>query len=334
MKRNIILICLLVLILPIFSNNKKKDGWPLLKGPYLGQKPPGMIPELFAPGIISTGYHDGCITFSPDGTELFYHFGGLDRMVILQMKRVNNRWTAPCVASFSGKYRDGEPHFSYDGNKILFRSTRPLEGNGEPRASTDIWIVEREGKGWGEPINPGPPINSEKNDLYPTISRSGDLYFASNRDEGWDIYISKHTEGRFAKPEKLGDAINSEFGDWDAFLAPDESYIIFGSNGRSDGFGESDLYISFRKEDGTWTKSRNMGPQINTQHREVDPVVSPDGKFIFFRSNRRIHKSYSETPLTYYEVIKILDSPGNGEGDIYWVDAKIIEEIKLKELDN
>ncbi|UCE08128.1 MAG: PD40 domain-containing protein, partial [bacterium] len=262
--------------------------------------------------------------------ELFYHFGGLGRMVILHMKQENNRWMAPQVASFSGKFRDGEPHFSSDGNKIVYRSNRPPGGRGEPEKYTDIWIVERTETGWGEPQNPGPPVNSEKNDLYPTLSRSGDLYFASDRDGGWDIYYSKNVNGRYTNPEKLSNAINSEFGDWDAYLAPDESYIIFGSNGRSDGFGESDLYISFRKEDGTWTKSKNMGGQINTIYREVDPVVSADGKYIFFRSNRRIHKSYSKTPLTYNEIIKILDSPGNGEGDIYWVDARIVNQLKPK----
>ena len=332
MKCNYILNGFISLFILLFTFCQKEGIFPVLKGAYLGQKPPGMTPEIFAPGIISTGYHDGCITFSPDGRELFYHFGGLGRMAILCMKQEDKRWTAPQVASFSGKYRDGEPHFSNDGNKLLFRSNRPLEGKGEPMESTDIWIVERSEDGWGEPRNPGPIINSQKDDLYPTITKSGDLYFASNRDGGWDIYIAKYANGRYAKPVKLSNAINSEFGDWDAFLAPDESYIIFGSNGRSDGLGESDLYISFRKEDGTWTKSKNMGSQINTFYREVDPSVSPDGKYIFFRSNRRIHKSYSETSLTYDEITKILNSPGNGEADIYWVDAKMIENLKPEEL--
>jgi hypothetical protein len=163
------------------------------------------------------------------------------------------------------------------------------------------------------------------------ITKSGDLYFATDRDGGWDIYTSKYVEGRYAQPKKLSNAINTEFGDWDAFRAPDESYIIFGSNGRSDGLGESDLYISFRRKDGTWTNSKNMGSQINTLFREVDPCVSPDGKYFFFRSNRRIQKSYSETPLTYDEIKKMLDSPGNGEADIYWVDAKVIENLKAEE---
>jgi Tol biopolymer transport system component len=320
------------LFILLFASCQHESNFPVLKGPYLGQKPPGITPEIFAPGIISTGYHDGCITFSSDGKELFYHFGRHGRMVILYMKQESGRWIAPQVASFSGKYRDGEPHFSYDGNKLLFRSTRPLEGRGEPMEHTDNWIVERTETGWGEPKNLGPILNSEKNDLYPTLSKSGDLYFASNRDEGWDIYISKYEKGEYASPIKLSNAINSEFGDWDAYLAPDESYMLFGSNGRSDGYGESDLYISFKKEDGTWTKSENMGSPINTFYREVDPVVSPDGKYIFFRSNRRIHESYSETTLTYDEFIKIINSPGNGEADIYWVNAKIIENFKPEEL--
>ncbi len=324
---------LVILLMPfIILSCEKKDNFPVLKGDYLGQNPPGLTPEIFAPGIISTGYHDGCITFSPDGNELFYHFGGHGRMVILHMKQENGRWTMPQVASFSGQYRDGEPHFSHDGNKLLFRSTRPLDGKGEPMEYVDNWIVERSETGWGEPKNLGRPINSEKNDLYPMLSRTGDLYFASDRDGGWDIYVSKFEDGEYAEPRKLSDAINSEFGDWDAYLAPDESYLLFGSNGRSDGFGESDLFISFRKKDGTWTKSKNMGSQINTFYREVDPVVSPDGKYIFFRSNRRIHESYSETPITYDELLRIFDSPGNGEGDIYWVDAKVIEALKPNEL--
>ena len=125
MKQKAIFVGIAILLVLIFSTCTRQSDFPVLKGAYLGQKPPGMTPEIFAPGIISTGHHDGSITFSSDGKELFYHFGGLGRMVILFMKQEGDRWTAPQVAPFSGKYRDGEPHFSHDGNKLLFRSTRP-----------------------------------------------------------------------------------------------------------------------------------------------------------------------------------------------------------------
>ena len=93
-----------------------------------------------------------------------------------------------------------------------------------------------------------------------------------------------------------------------------------------------DLYISFKKNDGSWTKAKNMGEPINSSASEICPGVSPDGKYFFFTSYRTIHKNYSEIPLTYEEKIRILNSPGNGLGDIYWVDARIIEKIKPKEL--
>ncbi len=54
--------------------NEKNDSndFPILMGPYLGQTPPGATPELFAPGIISYGFHELRITFSPDGNRVFF----------------------------------------------------------------------------------------------------------------------------------------------------------------------------------------------------------------------------------------------------------------------
>lgn len=332
MKQKAIFIGIVILIGLIFTNCTRQSDFPVLKGPYLGQKPPGMTTEIFAPCIISSRYHDGCITFSPNQRELFYHFGGTAHLVILQMKQEYGRWTAPQIASFSGRYRDGEPHISYDGKRLVFRSNRPLDEKGEPMEYTDIWMTEKNENGWSAPRNLGLIVNSEKDDLYPTISTSGDLYFASNRDGGWDIYVSRFINHRFTEPEKLSEAINSEYGAWDACVAPDNNYIIFCSTGRQDGLGRSDLYISFKKDDDTWTKSINIGNRVNSSYNEVDPVISPDGKYIFFRSNRIIRKPNLETSLTYYELLKKLNAPGNGDEDIYWVDAKIIEDLKPDEL--
>jgi hypothetical protein len=55
-------ICFLLIF--IIQNIGANDNWPTLKGPYLGQKPPGMIPEIFAPDIISTAEHEGSSGFS------------------------------------------------------------------------------------------------------------------------------------------------------------------------------------------------------------------------------------------------------------------------------
>jgi hypothetical protein len=129
--------------------------------------------------------------------------------------------------------------------------------------------------------------------------------------------------------EKLGDSINTEeFYEEDLFIAPDESYLMFCR--RDDGFGSWDIFISFRKEDGSWTKAKNMGEPINTSASEVYPFVTSDGKYLFFSSRRTTHKNFSATPLTYEEKIRILNSPGNGNQDIYWVSAQIIGDMQQK----
>jgi Tol biopolymer transport system component len=292
-----------------------------------------LLPELFAPGIITTGLHEGCAFFSPDGEEFYFHKRAVDRVVIVCTIIENGRWTPPRVAPFSGRYSDGEPHLSYDGQILAFSSNRPISGTGEPLPYINLWAAERSSSGWGEPKPFDPPINTESNNLHPTFSSSGNLFFASNRDGEYDIYISRFMDGKYGEPEKLSDAVNSPFGDADAYLAPDGSCLVFCSWGREDCLGDSDMYISFRKKDGTWTTAKNMGEKINTEFREVDPVITFDGKYLFFRSNRRIHKPYSEIPITYEDIIDMMNCPGNGSGDIYWVDAQIIEDLKPEGID-
>jgi Tol biopolymer transport system component len=337
LKTRIIIFSFLILVLVIgwlpHEKQASQEDLPPLKGPYLGQKPPGMIPEIFAPGTVSTSYDECMAFFTPDGKEFYFMLWGAPHGVILFTKEVNNRWTNPQVASFSGKYH-GKFSLSPDGNKIVFSSNRPLDGRGEPIDSYYSWIVERTDTGWSKPKNLGPQINLEKTySAYPSLSKNGNLYFFSNREGGMgkaDIWLSKFVDGRYSEPENLGKSINTKVYEVDPFIASDESYIIFCR--RDDEFGRFDLFISFRKADGSWTKSKNMGEKINSSASEICPSVSPDGKYLFFASDRRKHKPFSEVPITYEEKIKILNSPGNGSYDIYWVDAKVIANLKPKEI--
>ncbi len=335
LKSKILIFVLLVLFvlvgwLPQEKRSSNED-FPVLKGPYLGQKPPGMKPEIFAPGIVSTGY-DECMAFStPDGKELYFWLYGSPHSVILFMKEEKGRWTKPQVAPFSGKY-SAKCSLSPDGNKIIISMGSPLDGKGEPKDNWQIWIAERTDAGWSEPKNLGPPVNSENySAAYPTLSTNGNLYFYSRNRKGGmgkgDIWMSKFIDGYYTKLENLGNSINTEFAEADPFIAPNESYLIFGSD-RPGGYGNADIYISFRRKDGSWTKAKNMGEKINTTTDEICPIVTPDGKYFFFSSNRTIHKNYSETPITYEEKIRILNSQANGGWDIYWVDAKIIDGLR------
>ena len=117
---------LFILVIGLFhihlEGNKE---WPVLKGPYLGQKPPGMKPELFGPGVISTNHHEGCLNFTPDGKECFFVVGGHPIYVIVHMKMGEKGWTSPRVAPFSGRYREWDFNLSPDGNRLFYTSYRP-----------------------------------------------------------------------------------------------------------------------------------------------------------------------------------------------------------------
>lgn len=289
------------IVLLFLASCSKQNDFPVLEGPYLGQKPPGMTPEIFAPGIVSTGYNERNVVFTPDGKELYYCLYGAPHGVFLFMRKVNGRWTSPRVPHFSGRYQ-GELAISPDGNTIVFSSNQPF-------------------------------VNSEGFAGYPSLSARGNLYFFSEREGGVgmdDIYVSEWANGKYAESQKLGDSINTNFPEADPFIAPDESYMIFCR--REEGRGW-DLFISYREEGGSWSLAKNMGETINSDATEYCPSVSADGKYLFFTSTRTTHLPYSDVPITYEEKIRILNAPGNGNSDIYWVDARIIEKLKPSEFE-
>lgn len=288
------------------SNIWAADNWPILKGAYLGQKPPGMKPEIFAPGIISTEKEELNSLFSKDGKEFFFVRIEGDVGVIYYSKQINGQWTAPEKVPFSGDADYVDINFSPEGHRLYFCSNRPSRSS---IGKMDIWYSERKGKVWSEPRNIGLPVNSKKNDVYPVFTRNNGLYFASDRKGkkgDWEVYYTQFVNGRYSEPVRLGISINSQFGEGDTYVDFNESFMIVTSWGRPSGYGKSDLYISFRLKDGSWSKAKNMGDRINTEFSEHCPILQPDKKYLFFTSTR------------------------NGNRDIYWVDAKIIEQLKSK----
>jgi hypothetical protein len=324
----------LFFIIGISQAQDRGSDFPVLKGPYLGQKPPDMTPEIFAPGIVSTGMREFASVFSSDHTQFYYTNSSAPFATILFMEKRDNRWAPPRVAPFSGRYRDLDMMFSYDNSRLYFCSNRPIHNSAGLNQNMDIWYVEKADNEWSPPVHLG-DINSEANEYYPCLTESGTLYFTSDRKGGMgrgDIYRCRSVNGEFKSPENLGEPINSPLPEGDLYIAPDESYIIVTCYGRSDGLGSGDLYISFRKKDGSWAELRNMGAAINSYANEHCPVVTFDGKYFFFTSYRSKINIPPDSPLTFADIIKMQESPGNGTGgDIYWVDAKIIEKLKPKE---
>ena len=174
-------------------------------------------------------------------------------------------------------------------------------------------MVKRQSSGWGKPHHLGPQVNNQYWQIYPTVAVNGNLYFSSydkNCIGRLDIYMCKYEKNLYSKAINLGKAINSVHLDEEAFIAPDESYLIFCSDRHEPKSGNLDLYISFCNPDGQWMKAINMGEPINSKYMDQTPMVSIDGKYLFFTA---------------------LDPDSNNVGRIFWVSSEVIRAKRADE---
>ncbi len=276
--------------------------FPVLKGPYLGQKPPVEEAKVFALGIVSVeGLEHSPPVFSRDGSQVFW--ASEYPTYIIEMSLKNEIWTQPKKMPFNSGFGDGEPVFSKDNNKLFFLSKRTRDGKSKADRER-IWYVKRVGNSWSRAIC----LNDDAN-LYPmhwtiSIDDEDSIYFSSTHASGYgkhDIYKIKTVNGEYQKPVNLGPVINSKLVQITPFIAPDQSFLIYAIMGHSEGMGSLDLFVSFKKADGTWSKPSNLGESVNSPGMELCPSVSPDGKYLFFL----------------------------GGGDINWVSTDIIKKLKL-----
>jgi hypothetical protein len=256
-----------------------------LRGPYLGQAPPGMTPAPFAPGLVTTGEDEGSSGFARGGTVFLFQKFREGRCRTFVMRRENGVWSAPELIPFwESMAENGDFVISSDDRTMLYQVRRD-PGAGPP---SQIWRVEITGSGWGERRPLPAPVNSQDFESYASDTSDGTLYFFSGRPGGkgrFDLYASAFRDGGYADPVNL-EALNTAYDEWDPFVAPDESYLIFCST-RPEGLGRDDIYISFKGEDGRWGPPANLGPEINSAGSENRPWVSRDGKYFFFTSTRR-----------------------------------------------
>jgi ankyrin repeat protein len=266
-----------------------------LEGPYFGQTTPGDTPVWFAPDIVSSNrFEHSNVAFSLDGTEAFWSssFALNDsgytwsRMMTSHIEK--GSWTKPVMALFSSvRSGDDAPFYNADGSKLYFVSMRPTEEGGE---STDfnLWVVDRTDHGWSDASLASAELNEIGDRSYRSMAANSNLY-ASGRSADFrnsnDIFISRFSEGRHLSPEKMGVQINSTF-DEHACIAPDESYMIIQRMGHPDGFGDADLFVSFRDIDGRWTTSMILPEPINSSSRDWYPYITMDGKYMIFNSHR------------------------------------------------
>jgi len=275
---------------------------------YFGLNPPGLIPEVFAPGIASDStWAEHCqVAVSPDGKEIYWSAwtavyktedGEKNTEQIFYSKFENGVWKKPTKAEFTINNPhglNGGPVFSPDGTKLFFYQVK------SPWISSNMntyYVEKRNGKWGNEPIDAGPTYNTENQNYSPIFTKNG-IAYKNLRGK-----ISKYTFDN--NSFTLIDSVVIWKGyrqAWNFYMSPNEDYVIFADR-QEDGFGDFDLYISFKTDENKWGYPVNMGPEINTELRERFPTVSPDGKYLFFMRH----------------------TPGQ---DFFWVSTEIIEELK------
>ena len=264
--------------------------------PYLGQTPPDTIPEIFGPNFISTNNGDEySICFSQDGKEIYFsRYTPNVSNTIWWTHDVNNAWTTPVYATFVGSYYNSEPFITTDNQKMYFISERNAANDFQ------IWYMNRIGTAWSTPQKLTAPFSLEKTKMFPTVASNGNLYFTQ-----WDestksyFYMAKNNNGVFDTPVKLSTVINTFYIHGHAFIASDESYLVFDVIPTQQSTG-SKIYVSFKKADSTWGTPIILGNSINSTDNQYCPYISPDGKYLFFTRQE----------------------------DMWWVDSKVVTRLK------
>lgn len=280
--------------------------------------------QPFAEHIFSQFINVRDFTMDKDETEAYFSLQSPARelSVIMKIVKKDNAWQQPEISSFSGQYSDLEPFLSPDNLKLYFVSNRPVHQDSTNTKDMDIWYVERSAinEYWSEPKNLGAPINTEGDEFYPAVANNGNLYFTTIKKElnsADDIFMSKWENGAYIEPVILGEGVNTKGAEYNAFIAPDESYIIFGGWRRPDGLGSGDMYIS-KNVNGKWQTAENLGDKINSRYMEFCPFVN-NGTLYF--TSRRSSVEQKENGFTNTkELISEINKYDNGASRIYQVD--------------
>jgi hypothetical protein len=332
LERSFLVVTMVAVGIACAPTSRRPEPRAALEGPYLGQAPPGPEPQLFAPGVVSTGLDVRDVAMTPDGREIYIgaYLGRYAYTTILVSRQVGSRWTDLEVAPFAGDpgIMNIEPHISPDGSRFFFLSNRP-KAPGADR-NQDIWVMSRSRQAWGDPVNLGLPVDSDAAEFYPSTTRDGTLYFTRQDATGSAIFRARRLGEGYAEPERLPAEVNSGRMQFNAFIAPDESYLIVSAAGREDSLGGSDYYVNYRSPEDAWSTPVHLPAPINSEAgEEFSPYVSPDGRVLFFMSTRTVTQTGAGPQrLTLRWMSDALGRPGHGNSSIWWVDAAVLEQLR------
>ncbi len=288
MKRISTTVVLLAMSLAMGNEINAEDLAPVLEGPYLGQTPPNLTPKRFAPDIISTDGWEYGVFFAPGMQKLYWiretktDTEPKQEFVVLEQK--DNKWHERIISA-----RRGTPTLSTDGKTMFFGRSYSVQTN----------------EGWSEPKRLGPEFEDIRI-MRVTASSEGTIVIDEAQEQS-TLRYSRLIDGKRGAPAPFPKEINTGKYNAHPFIAPDESYLIWDGQ-RNSPVRNADLFISFKKKDGTWGEAIKFGSEINTNTSEFAASVTPDGKYLFFNRNM-----------------------GPDNVDTFWVSAQVIENLRPKE---
>jgi hypothetical protein len=253
MKRKVILISI---IIGLISNSLLSQSDTI---DYLGQTPPGDVPQAFAPGIVSLNnrYEYG-LSVSPNGKEIFFTCeepgNGLMRIT-----KNDSTWSSPHLADLRKTNTwEFEAFYTKEGDSLFFTSK---DGNKQ-----QLYYVTKTDSGWGEAKKLISAVNDD-DVMWCSFSDNGNMYYTKTSD--FSSYCSKKVDGVYQAGEKVASGAHP-------YISSDESFFLF--NGANGG-----IYIKFKEADGTsWGQAIKLNSNINTSYGETCPSLSPDEKYMFF----------------------------------------------------
>ena len=289
MKRGfqILLVTTFISLVGLSHTKEKETDSSIFQGPYLGQKPPGMAPEIFAPGIVSVDkYSEFVCMFTPGAEECIFDRYGDDEYqsgAVFVTRIKNGKWTEPEIFTVLEKYDDVFlPTLSPDG-KYWFFTSKNLPVPEGTKKIIPMYFIEKNETGWT-----GPEYLTQS--IHASMTLDGIVYVNSGRKIKSNPKLKTIVDLYGSLPFETGHPV----------ISPDGSYLVF-DNRKLAGQNDCKLFVSFKKGD-FWTDPISLNKFIK-QHAFC-AWITFDGKYIFFHS---------------------LDS---AKGNIYWISAEIIEELK------
>jgi WD40-like Beta Propeller Repeat len=293
-----------------------------------------VTPEVFAPGVISAANHEAAPAFTLDGKTVYFQRSSVRGGTILVSHLEHGHWSKPQIASFSGVWDDIEPAMAPDGSFLVFISSRPatpgaepLHGvyNGSQQSGGNLWRVDRRGNGWSEPVRLPNSVNRSTTIFAPAVVADGSVYFMDTYGEKsrFRLYRSQYREGACApaQPLQFSDGTTT---DVDPTVAPDESFMIFGS-GRPPARSVDLFFV--RRDGSGWGQPVHLGVELNSAGSDAEPRLSPDLRTLYFSSERTVPITYPRSLAQARTDLERIQTWDNGQYNIWYVPVAALEQL-------